>query len=124
MSKILVVDDEKSIRITFRIFLSEEGHEVFVAEDAETALKIFNEQDLDLIITDIVLRKMSGLDFIKIVKAENPNIPIVIMTGSPEINTAMEVMKYEASDYIIKPISKEKLLEKVKSILKTFNRGL
>ena len=83
MSKILVVDDERSIRNTFKIFLSNEGHDVFLAEDVSLALKICDEQTLDLIITDIIMPKLTGIDLLNAIKAKNSDIPVIIMTGEP-----------------------------------------
>ncbi|NCB41357.1 MAG: response regulator [Clostridia bacterium] len=111
MSKILVVDDEKSIRNTFEIFLSKEGNEVFTAEDVRAAVKIFESQPLDLIITDIIMPKSSGIELLHIVKSQNPTIPVIIMTGEPTIETAKESVKSSADDYLIKPVSKELLLK-------------
>lgn len=111
MSKILVVDDERSIRSTFEIFLTKEGHKVFLAEDAINAKKIADEQDLDLIITDLIMPKMTGIDLLTDIKAKNPDIPIIIMTGEPTVDTAKEAVKNDANDYLIKPVSKENLMK-------------
>ena len=111
MSKILVVDDERSIRSTFEIFLSKEGHEVFLAEDANNAKRTTDEQDLDLIITDIIMPKMTGIDLLTFIKSNKPDIPIIIMTGEPTVDTAKEAVKNDANDYLIKPVSKEELIK-------------
>ena len=111
MSKILVVDDERSIRSTFEIFLSKEGHEVFLAEDANNAKRINVEQDLDLIITDIIMPKMTGIDLLASIKAIKPDIPVIVMTGEPTVETAKEAVKNDANDYLIKPVTKENLMK-------------
>jgi len=111
MSKVLVVDDERSIRSTFEIFLSKEGHEVFLAEDAFSAIKISQEQELDLVITDIIMPKVTGMDLLVSLRIQNPDVPIVIMTGEPTVDTAQDAVKSGASDYLIKPISKENLIK-------------
>ncbi len=111
MAKILVVDDERSIRSTFDIFLSKEGHEIFLAEDANSAIRISDDQDLDLVITDIIMPKMTGMELLAAIKAKSPDIPIIIMTGEPTIDTAKEAVKSDASDYLVKPVSKENLLK-------------
>jgi len=117
MSKILVVDDERSIRSTFEIFLSKEGHEVFLAEDAKSAISIFNEQDLDLIITDIIMPKMTGMDLMAVIKTKAPDIPVIIMTGEPTVDTAKEAVKNNANDYLVKPVSKDNLMKAAKYAL-------
>ncbi len=113
MSKILIVDDEKSIRNTFEIFLTKEGHEVFLAEDVDTAIKIFKKHDLDLIVTDIIMPKSTGLELLNAVNAEKNEIPVIIMTGEPTVDTAKEAVKNDAHDYLIKPVAKESLIKTV-----------
>ncbi len=117
MSRILVVDDERSIRNTFEIFLSKEGHEVFLAEHVDQALKILDEQVLDLVITDIIMPKSTGINLLNQIKAKNKDIPVIIMTGEPTIETAQEAVVNDAHDYLVKPVSKENLLKTVKFAL-------
>ncbi len=111
MSKILVVDDERSIRNTFEIFLSKEGHEVLLAEDVDTALKICEEHKPDLIITDIIMPKSSGIDLLSKIRSCSKEILVIIMTGEPTVETAKEALKSNALDYLIKPVSKDTLLK-------------
>ncbi len=117
MSKILVVDDETSIRKTFEIFLSKEGHQTFLAESVEEALTLFKEQDLDLIITDIIMPEISGMDLLDTIKSKNPDIPVIIMTGEPTVDTAKLAVRSNAYDYLIKPVAKETLLKVIKYAL-------
>jgi len=111
MSKIMVVDDEKSIRKTFEYFLKNDGHEVYLAEDTNTAKNISLVQDLDLVITDIIMPKSTGIELLKEIKSKNPDIPVIIMTGEPTVETAKEAVKRDAHDYLIKPVSKGNLLK-------------
>ena len=117
MSKILVVDDEKSIRSTFEIFLCKEGHVVFLAEDAYTAIDIFKKHEPDLVITDIIMPKSTGLDLLDSIKNINPDVPVIIMTGEPTVETAKDAVKSSALDYIIKPVNKESLLRATENAL-------
>ena len=117
MARILVIDDEQSIRATFEIFLKREGHEVLLAEDVSEALKIASEQKLDLVITDIIMPKATGIEFLSGFDSKNKNIPIIVMTGEPTIETAKEALKFNANDYLIKPVSKETLIKAVKYAL-------
>jgi len=114
VAKILIVDDEKSIRNTFEIFLKKDGHDVFLAANVREALKIFDEQDLDLIISDIIMPESTGIDLLDSVKSRNRDIPVIIMTGEPTVETAKEAVKGEANDYLIKPVDKDTLLKTVK----------
>ena len=111
MARILVVDDEKSIRSTFEIFLSKEGHDVVTAEDVGSAVKIFESQPLDLVITDIIMPKSSGIELLHTVKTQNPNVPVIIMTGEPTIETAKASVQSSADDYLIKPVPKDILIK-------------
>lgn len=117
MATIMVVDDEKSIRSTFEIFLSKEGHQVFTAGDVSEAIKIFESRPLDLIITDIIMPKSSGIDLLHIVKSQNPSISVIIMTGEPTIETAKEAVKNNADDYLIKPVPKDILIRTASNAL-------
>ena len=111
MAKIMVVDDEKSIRKTFEYFLKNDGHEVYLAEDTNTAKNISLVQDLDLVITDIIMPKSTGIELLKEIKSKKPDIPVIIMTGEPTVETAKEAVKRDAHDYLIKPVSKGNLLK-------------
>ena len=118
MQKILVVDDEKSIRKTFEAFLTKEGYEVKTAENVDHALKIMDENELDLVLTDIIMPRITGIELLKIMKDKNPDIPIIIMTGEPTVETASLAVKSSAQDYITKPVSKNTLIRTVKYALK------
>ena len=117
MTKILVVDDERSIRKTFEIFLTKENHTVYLAENAEEALRIIESNDLDLIFTDIIMPKTTGIELLAYVKENYPDLPIVIMTGEPTISTARKAVEGSAFDYLIKPINKYELLKTVENAL-------
>ncbi|MFO7612345.1 MAG: response regulator [Clostridia bacterium] len=117
MYKILVVDDEKSIRITFSKFLGNEGYEVFTAEDVEVALKEIDRITPDLVITDIIMPQYSGMDLLKKIKDKAPDIPVIIMTGEPSVDTATESVRFQAYDYLQKPVNKGKLVHTVSMAL-------
>ncbi len=121
MPKILVVDDEKSIRKTFEAFLTKEGLDVISAENVDLALKMMDEDEPDLIITDIIMPRITGIELLKIMKAKRPDIPIIIMTGEPTVETATDSVKNSAHDYITKPVSKEVLVKTVVNALEHKN---
>ncbi len=110
MARILVIDDEESIRTTFSVFLTNEKHDVLMAENVESALRSMNEQSFDLIITDIIMPRISGIDLLKMVNEADPTIPVVIMTGEPTLETATLALRSGAYDYLTKPVSKQQLL--------------
>ncbi len=117
MGHILVVDDEKSIRNTLSRFLGNDGHEVKVAGDAEEAIKLFHSFDFDAVITDIVMPKHTGMDLLKLFKAADPDVPVVMMTGEPTVETAAGSVRAGAFDYLTKPIVKETVLETIKKTI-------
>lgn len=113
MAKILVVDDEKSIRLTFSAFLQKENYEVITAPDVESAISACKEHKLDLVITDIVMPKLSGMDLLQEIFKQEPDVPVIIMTGEPTIDTAMISVKNNAYDYLLKPVDKGSLMASV-----------
>ena len=117
MYRILIVDDEPSIRKTFSKFLSKEGYETFAAESVPEALAIFEKGNFDLVITDIVMPRISGIDLLKRFKTEHREVPVVIMTGEPALETATQALKEGAFDYITKPVNKDVLLKVARNAL-------
>jgi DNA-binding response OmpR family regulator len=117
-SKILVIDDEESIRFTFKTFLSEEGHKVLTAEDYEGALDAISSTDLDFIITDIILGPHSGIDILRKVKDRDMHCPVLIITGEPNMDSATEAVRLGAFDYLYKPVRKETLLRVTRHALR------
>jgi len=114
MAKIIVVDDEKSIRITFEEFLKNEGYEVSVASNVDEVMSLIEKQDCDLIITDIIMPKISGMKLLEMIHKIKPNVPVIIMTGEPTFDTAMASIKNNAYDYLLKPIDKATLIAAAK----------
>ncbi len=110
MKKILVVDDEKSIRITFSKFLSNYGYKVKDAENVEKALEIINTFEPDVVITDIIMPRFSGMTLLQKIKEISPELPVIIMTGEPSVDTASEAVRNQAFDYIYKPVNKNSLV--------------
>jgi putative two-component system response regulator len=117
MGRVLVVDDEKSIRITLKAFLSEVGYEVQVAEDAEKAIKMLRETDFDVVVTDIIMPRVTGVDLLKAILEISPDSKVIMMTGEPTVKTATDSLRSEAFNYLIKPIGKDKILESVRRAL-------
>ncbi len=112
--KILVVDDEDSIRYTMEIFLGEEGYEVASAESYEEALLLMSGMVYDLMFIDIVMRGKSGIELLRTIKEKDPNAQAIIITGAPTAETAAEALRLGALDYIVKPIRQHDLLKIVR----------
>jgi DNA-binding NtrC family response regulator len=105
MSTILIVEDEPKLRRLLELDLSEEGHRVLAAPDAEQGLKLLRSESIDIVVTDLKMPGMDGLEFLHAVKRTNAALPVVVMTAYGTIETAVEAMKAGASDYVLKPFS-------------------
>jgi len=115
MSSILVVDDEKTILTLLQAMLVTEEYDVKVACDTDEASLILAENNIDVVISDIVLPKLSGVEFLKKVKHLSPRVHVILMTGSPTVESAAEAVRAGAFDYLTKPIDKEEFLKTVAS---------
>src|ERR1700684_3414853 len=105
MPTILIVEDEAKMRRLLELNLGEDGFGTLSAEDAETGLKLLRENTVDLVVTDLKLPGMNGLEFLHSVKHQNAALPVVVMTAFGTVETAVEAMKAGASDYVLKPFS-------------------
>lgn len=118
---ILIVDDEESLRNTFRIFLTRAGYDhVQAVATFDEALAAVGQRNYDLIICDIVLESHSGIDLLKRFKEMGIDCPVVIITGYPHVDTASEAVRLGAFDYISKPVEKETLLRTARLALQQY----
>ena len=117
MAKILVVDDERSIRKTLTLFLEIEKHEVASASNVEDALIILEKSFFDLIISDVIMSGKSGLDLLKSIRDFGLDTPVIIMTGEPTVETAVLGIQYQASGYLSKPVERQTFLRVVNRVL-------
>ena len=102
--RILVVDDEESIRFTFRNFLEEEGYEAITAASYEEATAYLREMEFDLVYVDIILEGKSGIDLLRDFREHAGNNDFIVITGAPSVETAADAVRLGALDYIVKPI--------------------
>jgi two-component system, NtrC family, response regulator AtoC len=105
MATILIVEDEPRMRRLLEISLGEDGHNVRSVGDAETGLKGLAREPADLIVTDLKLPGMSGLEFLQEARRMNAAVPMIVMTAYGSVETAVEAMKAGASDYVLKPFT-------------------
>ena len=117
MDTILVVDDEKNYLLVLETLLSPEGYEVRTSTNAQDAIRLVREADLDLVITDMKMRGMSGMELLEEIKKIKPELPVIMMTAFGTIEMAVEAMKKRAYDYITKPFQNEQLKLTVKKAL-------
>ena len=108
-SKVLVVDDEPAIREVLEMILQEWGYEVRLASDGMEAKEIVESFDPDIVISDVVMPQLSGLDLLRALKAGNPARPVILVTAHASIDLAVESMKQGAQDFITKPMDYPKL---------------
>ncbi|MBN2406177.1 MAG: response regulator [Elusimicrobia bacterium] len=113
--KILVVDDDVYVRNAVMTALKTAGHFVLGAQSGKTALSIFGKFDFDMVITDYEMEDVGGLNLIKKVKAEKPDIFVIMMTAFPSRELSSRVLKYENAYFLCKPIKVDKLRELVES---------
>jgi two-component system NtrC family response regulator len=110
MDTILVVDDEKNYLLVMETLLAGAGYEVLTIDSGEEALELTRRNDLDLIITDMKMPRMSGIELMEQLKQVYPDLPVIMMTAYGTVEKAVEAMKKGAFDYILKPFKNEELL--------------
>jgi len=126
MSKILIVEDEESIRRVLVKILSEEdkSHEIYEAEDGLIALNKIKKENFDLVLCDIKMPKMDGIEVLEFTKKIKPEIPIIMISGHGDLETAVDSMKKGAYDYISKPPDLNRLLNTVRNAIDKKNLTL
>ncbi len=119
MSKILVIEDEAAIRRVLVKILSEENdkYELFEAEDGLAGIEKIQKEDFDLVLCDIKMPKMDGVEVLEAIKKIKPEIPIVMISGHGDLDTAVNTMRLGAFDYISKPPDLNRLLNTVRHAL-------
>ncbi|UOQ83510.1 response regulator [Gracilibacillus salinarum] len=119
MAHVLIVDDEKLIREGIHAMLNRllPGHQCLLADNGKTALDVVESQKIDLIISDIKMPVMDGMDFARELVSKNYQIPFIFLTGLEEFTLVQQAIKYRAIDYILKPINGEELKTIVHSCL-------
>ncbi|MBN4073991.1 protein kinase [bacterium AH-315-E10] len=114
---ILVVDDDELIIKMLERLLSTVGYDIDTATGGNIAGELILERNYDLVITDLTMPEGDGKDLISLVKKEKPNLPVIVITGHSDIDLAVDCMKEGASDFIMKPVSLDKLLESVNEFI-------
>jgi two-component system nitrogen regulation response regulator NtrX len=115
MSAILVIDDEPGIRKTVKDILEDEGHRAFSAEDGPAGLEFLKRERVDVVLLDVWLPRMGGIDVLKAIKADHPAIEVIVISGHASIDMAVNAVKLGAFDFIEKPLSIERLVTAVRN---------
>jgi two-component system NtrC family response regulator len=120
METILIVDDERNYLVVLEALLSPEGYEIVTTDSGQEALRLFRGSDIDLVITDMKMPGMSGMELLEACKATNGDVPVIMMTAFGTIEMAVEAMKKNAFHYITKPFQNEQLKLTVKKALDNY----
>ncbi|MGH7273883.1 MAG: response regulator [Nitrospiria bacterium] len=119
MPRILVIDDEQEIRSIVKHHLANANYEVVEAEQGEEAIQTINKGDnplrIDAAICDIRMPKINGMEAISYFQKEYPTLPLIVMTGFPDTQLAVSLLKKGVKDYLVKPVEKDRLLAAVKN---------
>jgi two-component system alkaline phosphatase synthesis response regulator PhoP len=123
MPKILLVEDDEAMAVGLRDGFGFEGYQVSVAEDGETALRMAADGDWDLMILDVMLPKMSGLDVCKQIRKDGGDVPIIMLTARGQEIDKVVGLKSGADDYVTKPFSFLELVARVEAVLRRTSAG-
>jgi len=124
MLQVLLIEDEQRIAELIKRGLQEQGFNVMVAYDGETGKKLALNNNYDIIITDIVLPVISGIDLCKEVRLQKPNIPIIMLTALGTTNDKVEGFDAGADDYLVKPFDLRELHVRIRALLKRSNSNV
>ena len=117
MAKVLIVDDEPNIREVVGLYLRRDGHTVVSATDGEEALEVFRESEPDLVVLDLMLPKMSGLEVCRRMRADR-RVPLIMLTARDEEEERIVGLSLGADDYVVKPFSPRELAARVAAVLR------
>ena len=120
MHTILVVDDEPNYQIVLSELLRDEGYEVFTADSGTAALPIVRDTDLDLVLSDMKMPGMDGIEFMRKIKEFNKELPVILITAFAEVEKAVEAMHLGAFTYLAKPFSNEQLLASIRKAIEHY----
>src|SRR6478609_4359717 len=116
--RILVVDDEAQVRKPITLALQSAHYEVIEAEDGQQAIQLLQSADnpllVDTILCDIRMPKINGTEAVQYFRDQFPSVPVVILTGYPDVDLAVSLLKQGVVDYLVKPVGEEQLLEAIK----------
>lgn len=121
METILIVDDEKNYLVVLSSFLSGEGYEPITADNAQQALDIVENTDLDLVLTDMKMPSMDGIELLKRIKENSPDLPVVMMTAYGTVEKAVEAMQLGAFNFVLKPFQNETLKQIIRNAVSTYS---
>ncbi len=112
---VLTIDDEEEVRRVIRLQLGGTSFEVLEAENGEKGIEILNDNSMtvDVIICDVRMPKINGVEAVAYFRREYPSTPVIVLTGYPDLNLAVDFLKEGVVEYLVKPVEKQKLIEAV-----------
>jgi DNA-binding response OmpR family regulator len=114
---ILIIDDEASLRQTMARILQRAGYEVTTASNGAEGLNLISEHVFDLIYLDIRMPDVSGLELLKTIHTQFPDLPVILFTAQPDLNSAVEALRRGATDYLLKPLKPQTVIERTQLVL-------
>ncbi len=120
--KILIIDDEDIVRLSCSRTLVPEGYELKMAKNGAEGMKLLEEESFDLVLTDLKMPNMDGIEVLANIKGKWPTTDVVIVTGYQTVETAVKAIKLGAFDYIEKPFTPDMLIATVSNVFKTRNK--
>ncbi len=109
MAKILIVDDEQDILETLPDVLNKWGHRTYIAKNGLEALQVFQQQNLDFVITDVKMPEMDGMELLQKIQEFDKSVMVIFLTGYPSLDSAISAMRTGAYDYLVKPVNLDEL---------------
>ncbi|MFH1532910.1 MAG: HD domain-containing phosphohydrolase [Pseudomonadota bacterium] len=113
MARVLIVDDERGLRLSLRAFLTNDGYEVETAQDVSAAMGVLERGEVDVVVSDIIMPGETGVQLLARIHERNRGIAVILLTGEPNVETAAEAVRQGAFDYLSKPVTKAVLLATV-----------
>lgn len=114
---ILIIDDEAALRHTLARILQNAGFEVTTAENGEQGLTFTQSANFDMVFMDLRMPGMAGMEALKLIHAGKPELPVVLFTAQPDLNSALDALRYGATDYLLKPLKPQEIIERARNIL-------
>lgn len=119
---ILVIDDEPALRQSLARILQKAGYQVTTAENAEQGMSFIESDGFDLVFMDLRMPGIAGLEALKLIHNSYPDLPVVLFTAQPDLNSAVEALRSGATDYLLKPLKPEAILERAEKIISARQR--
>ena len=124
--RVLVVDDEADVRKAVNLALTKSGYDVVEADDGKKAVEVINSDDnalcVDVVICDIRMPRVNGVEAIAYFRRNFPTLPIIVLTGFPDVQLATSLLKQGVADYVVKPVERDTLAAAVDAAMKSYSR--